>query len=40
MDRELSHAMREIFHTVLAVLCGDHFTVALDLAGSILNTIM
>jgi hypothetical protein len=31
-DRELSHASRDIFFTVLNVLCGDHFTVALDLA--------
>lgn len=32
MDRELSHALREIFDTILDNLCADHFTTALELA--------
>ena len=34
MDRELSHALREIFDTILDNLCADHFTTALELAGT------
>ena len=34
MDRELSHALREIFDTILNNLCADHFTTALELAGT------
>ena len=34
MDRELSHAMRDIFLTVFEVL-SDHFTTALDLASKL-----